>query len=129
MPKVKLVVTYDISDPDDYYSSQIIRQGITDWEDISGSELQFLRDNRWRLNSLAAAGGSVAIIVQDEVSILDRITTIRGFIRQEEDRAREEAEKKERAKQEKLLKRQAKTKADEIALLERLKEKYPDGQL
>lgn len=134
MPKVKVVLFQDASSDDDYYSQQIIRQGITEWEDISEEDYQFLRNNKHRIlngrNQVERFGyGTTAtIIVQDDVPVVERISTIREEIRKEQERDRKESEKRAALKAERELKKQlskrAKTEADERRLLEELQQKY-----
>jgi len=135
MPKVKIVLTSEgASDYDDYYSQQIIRQGMTDWEDISDEDLSFLQRNKWRLLDRQKHGPYLhpMIVVMDEEPILDKISSIKEFIRKEEEKAaKEEAErlaKKAAAKLKKELAKKARDEATELELLAELQRKYPSAK-
>lgn len=135
MPKVKILIATDSSsDYDDYYSRTILRQGITDWEEISEEDLAFLRNNLYHIVDRNVYGYSATpiLVVQDEVNLVQRIASIKDAIRIENERraAAEEAARKKReaAKLKKELAKKAKTEAAELALLNALKEKYENGE-
>jgi uncharacterized surface protein with fasciclin (FAS1) repeats len=76
MPKVKIFIASDSStDHDDYYSRVVLRQGITDWEEISDDDLVFLRENLDYIVDPKKYGYSAIplIISQDEYNIKKRI--------------------------------------------------------
>lgn len=136
MPKVKLAIltTANYSDSFDDYSIGVIRQGIIDWEDISDEDYDFLCRNRgYLLNKVLKIpdNSSVLIIKQDEESIPLRISSIRElFDKMEKDRIEEEKAriaKKEAASRKRKLKKEAKTKEEELALLDTLKAKYENN--
>lgn len=135
MPKVKILIATDSSsDYDDYYSRVILRQGITDWEEISDEDLAFLRNNLYHIVDRNVHGYSATpiLVVQDEVNLVQRIASIKDAIRVENERravAEEAARKKrEAAKLKKELAKKAKTEAEELALLNALKEKYENDE-
>lgn len=132
MPKVKIVLTSESgSDYDDYYSQQIIRQGMTDWEEVSQEDLDFLLRNKWRIVDRQKHGPYVhpMVVVMDDEPVLDRIASIKEFVRKEEERQKkEEAErlaKKAAAKLKKELAKKARDEATELELLAELQRKYP----
>jgi len=138
MPKVKLVLITDYHsyDYDDSYTSNIIRAGITDWDEISDDDYAFLMANRgYRLDQALKApnGSNVAILKQDDTPVLERVESITKLIRKmEEDRVKEEQAriaKKEAAAASRALKKKAKTEAEELALLAALKEKHEKGNV
>jgi hypothetical protein len=131
MPKVKIFIASDSStDHDDYYSRVVLRQGITDWEEISDDDLVFLRENLHYIVDPKKYGYSAIplIISQDEYNIIERIDSIKDRIRIETDRRNAEQEaarkKREASQRKKELAKKAKTEAEELALLDALREKY-----
>lgn len=135
MPKVKLVLVSNdgggYNDYDDYYGTAVIRTNITDWDEISDEEYDFLLKNKgYNLNQAMKIreGSSVMILKQDDEPVLNRIDSITKLIKKmEDDRIKEEQAriaKKEATALKKRLNKEAKTKDEELALLAALKEKH-----
>lgn len=118
---VKIVLVEETSD--DYYSRKIIRDGITDWEEISDEDYKILRYNVKRLYD-TEYNMEPMLIVKDDVPVIERIKSIKDAVAKE--RARQEAENRKR-QEAKLAREQAKLmkKVDsEKALFEKLKAKF-----
>jgi hypothetical protein len=118
---VKIVLVEDTSD--DYYSRKIIRDGITDWEEISDEDFQLLRYNVRMLYD-SSNNLEPMLIVKDDVPVVDRLKSIKDALAKE--RAKQEAEKRKR-EEAKLAREQAKLMkkvASEKALFEQLKAKF-----
>lgn len=135
MPKVKLVLAYarsaDYYDDYDTQSLNVIRSGITDWEDISEEDYAFLLKNEgYHLNKAMKVSEyhHVMILKLDEAPVVTRIESVTKLIaKMEADRLKEESEriaKKEQAALARRLKKEAKTKAEELALIDTLKKKH-----
>lgn len=136
MPRIKIVIMSTDSYYDDYdsYSHNIIRSGITEWEEISEKQYDFLMQHKgYHLDAaMKVPSGSTAIIIrQDEEGALLRVESIEKLIKKmEEDRIKEENErraKKEAAALARKLKKEAKTKEEELALLAALKAKHENN--
>ncbi len=124
---VKIVLAQEISldDYGDYYSREIIRGSITDWEEISDEDFKFLRNNMYHLFSSAAdAGLKPHLLVKDEVPIMQRIHSVRDEIRKYEEKKRQQQEKLEQEKADRARKRMLKKAQSELELLQQLQEKY-----
>jgi len=111
---------------DDGPSHQIIRQGVTDWEEISEEDYKLLKDNLYQI-SRKYNYCNILLIEKDPISAVDRITSIKGWLQEERIRQEQEAAKRKAAAEEKALKRMLKKAGDEKRLLEELKKKYPDA--
>lgn len=126
MPKVKIVLSHEYSTDD--YSTSVMGGGICDWEEITQEEVRFLRANLHKIDFGYGHNLSPVVIVQDEMKVMERIDSIKAVIAKEQENQRRTKEEEERRKREKALKRQAKTEAEEKALLATLEEKYRKGQ-
>jgi len=132
MPKVKLLITTSGVSYDEYdsYSADIIRAGLTDWEEITDQEYEYLKSKKYYLGQALKlrSGEEIVIMKQDDRPVVERISSLTTFIKKlEDERAKEEAarlKKKEDAALTRKLKKQAKTEAEELALLQQLKEKH-----
>lgn len=132
MPKVKLLITTSVASYDEYdsYSADIIRAGLTDWEEITDQEYEYLESKKYYLGQALKlrSGEEIVIMKQDDRPVIERISSLTAFIKKlEDDRVKEEAarlKKKEDAALARKLKKQAKTEAEELALLEQLKAKH-----
>lgn len=122
---VRIVLVEETSD--DYYSRKIIRDGITDWEEISDDDFDILRYNvRMLYNSQHNL--EPMLIVKDDVPVAERIKSIKDAVAKE--RAKQEAEKRKRedAKLAKEKARLMKKAESEKALFEQLKAKFESGE-
>ncbi len=127
--KIKIVLTQniDVSSDEDYSSINIIRQGITDWEEVSQEDYDFLISNLWRMH-LDYKDLSPTILVQDDVPVIQRINSIKERIqeekiKQEKEKAARQAQKDRRAA-ERQAKKELLTIESEKAMLEYLKKRY-----
>ena len=119
MRKVKIVLVEEFSDDD--YCKKIVRDSISDWEEIEEEDLTLLKNNLYRLVNLDRHGRfSPALIVADDQPIQVRLKGIRDEIEKEKKRAEaaklkrlESARKKKESKAEK-----------EKRLFEELSKKY-----
>jgi hypothetical protein len=124
---VKIVLAQDISldDYGDYYSRNIIRDSITDWEEVSDEDFNFLRGNlSWLFRSVQDAGMTPCLLVKDEQPIVQRIQSVKDEIRKYEENQRKQREKAEQEKAERARKRLLKQAKSELELLTQLQEKY-----
>lgn len=118
---VKIVLVEETSD--DYYSRKIIRDGITDWEEISDEDYDLLRYNVKRLYDMEH-NMEPMLIVKDDVPVIERLKSVKEAIGKE--RAKQEAEKRKR-EEAKLAREQAKLMKkvnSEKELFEKLKAKF-----
>lgn len=124
MPKVKIVLSeYDYGD--DSYSCATMKEGISDWEEISDADLQLLKTHR---HYIIGNTGSLApvILVQDEVPVKVRIEGIKKLLEKYRVVEEERKAKELKAKQERALKKQAKTEKQQRELFEQLKQKFEE---
>jgi hypothetical protein len=123
--KIKLLVMYGGSydSYSDEYSNRIF-QDISDWEEVSEADFQFIQSNLWRLKY--PPGGTFVIVRQDDQAIAARISDIKSEILKmqmaEEKRKAEEQKKKEERAAKRLA---SKLEKDKVAL-KKLLEKNPD---
>lgn len=126
MPKIKLLLVEETYyDYDDNYHEAVLKSGITDWEEVSEEDYDFLKRNKFRLKSVD--GSNILIVSQDSIPILKRIQDIKDEIQKEIDKAEEEKNKKKKKAEENRLKKLAKTEAQEKELLNILKSKYEES--
>ena len=126
---VKILLTRDvILDQDDYYSRKIIQDSISDWEEISDDDYNFLRNNLSRLYKPYQREYDLVpmLVVKDDKSVLDRIESIKEFIEQEKVREAKEKAAAEAKKIEQAKKRMLKKSKSELELFEELKKKFGD---
>ena len=128
MKQVKLFIAEDCYTDcyGDGPSTSVIREGVTDWEEISDDDYELLRSNLHRLVN-RYGGQQVVLIEKDAVPVKERISSIKQWIADERARLDQEAAKRKAAAEEKALKRALKKAGDEKRLLEELKKKYPDA--
>lgn len=126
--QVKIILGKEIlSSYDDPYNYTLIRDGITDWEEISDEDYDFLRRNLsylYKTYNEEYDNLVPMILVKDDKPVFDRISSIREFIEQMKTKETERKAEEERKKAEKAKKRMLKKVADERALFEQLKEKF-----
>lgn len=118
---VKILLMQELSD--DYYSQKLIRDSITDWEEISEEDLRFLRNNLHRI--YPPHGEFVpCIITKDDEPILERISQLRAAIEKEKRQQEEREAKKKQAKEAKERERLLKKLGSEKTLYEELKKRF-----
>ncbi len=118
---VKILLMQELSD--DYYSQKLIRDSITDWEEISDEDFKFLRAN---LHRIYPPHGEFApcIITKDDEPIVERISQLRAAIDREKRQQEEREAKKRLAKEAKERERLMKKLGSEKVLYEELKKKF-----
>jgi L-lactate utilization protein LutC len=122
MPRVRLLLfTNSSGDQFRYYSSELAGV-ITEWEEVTDEELEWLTTHIRKLE--APYGLHYVLVVEDLATTKYHIDSIRQFV--EEEKTKQEAEenkRKERARKTAETKRKNKEEK-ERKLLEQLKEKY-----
>lgn len=118
--KILLAQSFDV---DDYYSQSIIRDSISDWEEVNDDDFNFLKSNMYRIIEIPH-GFSPILLVKDHIDVKVRIAKVKELIAEE--RAKESAEKarKDKIKKDKEIAKRLKQADNEKALLEELKKKY-----
>jgi hypothetical protein len=122
MPKVRLLLfTNSSGDQFRYFSSELAGV-ITEWEEVTDEELEWLTTHIRKLE--APFGLHYVLVVEDLANTKYHIDSIRHFV--EEEKTKQEAEE---AKKQEINKKRAETKrrnkeAKEKAELERLQKKY-----
>jgi len=132
MKEVRIVLVHDISssyDDDDYDSQTIMRDGVTDWEQISDEDYRFLKDRWWQLSNEISTHdrGRPVLLEKDSCSVRQRIDSIREWIRKDQERLATEAAAKKAKAEERARKKLLQTAESERKLLEDLRRKYPDA--
>jgi hypothetical protein len=125
MPKVKIFLTQHFAD--DNYSTTLLRDSISDWEEITDEELKFLRNNIHKLNIAKYFDMEPTIVALDEAPVIERIQSIKAVIAKEKENERRTKAEAEERKQERALKKMAKTKQQELALLTQLAKTHKDS--
>lgn len=124
MPFVKIFLMerlgsyYDNSDVNS--EIEILSEGISDWEEISDDDLNFLRNN---LNLLAPYYGkqySPRLIVKDSQSVRERIQSIKDLILKQKLR-------RERELTEEIQKKENRKKKSKLKIFEKLKKELEDS--
>lgn len=124
--KIKLILVNGNYDYDDNYTARL-GEGISDWEEVTQDEYEFINANLWRLKlTNRNRADDIIIVRQDDISVADRIVGIKKEIeklaKQEEKRKNEEKLKREEA----AAKRAEKKLLKERQILERLIKNNPD---
>lgn len=118
---VKIVLVEETSD--DYYSRKIIRDGLTEWEEISDEDFELLRYNVRQLYDYTH-NLEPMLIVRDDVPVVERLKSVKDALAKEKAKQEADKRKKEEAKlareQAKLMKKVA----SEKELFEKLKAKF-----
>lgn len=118
---VKIVLVEETSD--DYYSRKIIRDGLTEWEEISDEDFELLRYNV-RLLYDYKHNLEPMLVVRDDVPVVERLKSIKDALAKE--KAKQEADKRKR-EEAKLAREQARLQkklGTEKELFEKLKAKF-----
>ena len=129
MKEVRVVLVHDSYADYDDVSNSIMREGITDWEQVSDEELKLLKHNWWRFGQDASRADNARLVLleKDVVPVQTRINSIRQWLKEEKDRLDREETARRRQADERLKKKLLKTAESERKLLEKLREKYPDA--
>lgn len=88
MPKAKLFLSN--TNVHSRYEESVISQGVSDWEDMTDDEINFIQGNLYKL-PVPFEGFVYVLIIQPETTILDAIKDIKKAI---QDELTVEAEKK-----------------------------------
>ena len=120
MPEIKIFLLEDYCYDDDNYRHRL-GEGISDWEDVSEDDLNYLRSNSYRFSNVIKS--PYTIVRKDNTPIQTYITSVKELVekdkRAEEKRKKEELRKKLEREQKKLQKKEE----SERQLYERLKAK------
>lgn len=126
MKQVAIIVTRDVlTNSDDYQDTYIkIANSITNWSEVTDEQYEILK----RAQTYDYHNNFTLIErPQNEMQFIE--ATVAGYLKWakkiEDQRAAEEQRRKDAALQRKL-KKEAKTKADRLKLLEQLKSEFPD---
>jgi predicted RNA-binding protein with RPS1 domain len=114
---------------DDYYDQQILTQGISDWEEISEEDFQFVQQNLHLLQKINNNVHQYVLVREPEGGALQAIKSIRDEV---ERAAKAEQERKAEAKrrsQAAAQKKADKARNKELEQLKKLKEKYSDVEV
>lgn len=122
--KIFRIINQYIHDDYDSYLHSVLREGVSDWEEISDEDFEFIRDNLTRLNF--KNGDQLIIVEKIDDGVPNTIKGIKDVINKSiaEAKAREDElkRKKERAAEQRAMK---KLERDRKAL-ERLIKENPD---
>ena len=130
MKEVRIVLVHDLSSGyDDDDSQSAIKEGVTDWEQVSDEEYRLLKDHWWRLSHEmgAYARGRPVLLEKDSEPVKQRIGSIREWVRKEQERVQAESAAKRAKVEERARKKLLKDAESELKLLEELRKKYPDA--
>ena len=122
---VKIVLVQSI-DCDDHYTQPVIRESVTDWEEVGDEDLAFLEKNLYRIVD-APYGYYPKLIFKDPMPIAQRIASIRILIDNEQAAQAAQQDRRRAAEQARQQTRMQKKADSELALLEELKKKYKDN--
>lgn len=124
MKQVKILLVEEVYT--DEYSNQVIRDSISNWEEVSDEDFAFLRSNLGRIWNTFGLGQNFrpVLLCSDDRPVSFRIESIKVAIEKQktlELAAKQVADEKKQAR---LLKKQAKTEEQERELLYALEKKY-----
>lgn len=121
MPKVKIFMSHEYPD---YYecSAEIITHGISDWEEITDEEYDYLRRNLYKLSD--PKYGRPVIIIQSDKTALEYIDSIKNFIAEEKRKVEEAKRLREEKKAKAAAKKQQDLEAKELKKFKELAKKY-----
>lgn len=130
MREVRIVLLHDLyTDYNDNESQAVIRDGVSDWEQITDEEYCLLKDNWWRLTHHLGNhdNGRPMLLEKDGVPVRQRIDSIREWVQQEQEKIQAEKAAKQAQAEERARKKLLKNAESERRLLEELRKKYPDA--
>jgi Trm5-related predicted tRNA methylase len=130
MKEVRIVLVHDLyTDYNDNESQAVIRDSVSDWEQITDEEYRLLKDNWWRLAHHLGNhdNGRPILLEKDRVPVRQRISSIREWVQQEQEKIQAEKAAKQAQAEERARKKLLKNAESERKLLEELKKKYPDA--
>jgi hypothetical protein len=126
--KVKLF-TYINVFIDDYYDNQVLTQGISDWEEITEEDFEYIKNNLHILQEANKHSQQYVLVREPEGGALQAIKSIKDEV---ERAAKAELERKAEAKrknQAAAQKKADKARNKELEQLKKLKEKYSDVEV
>lgn len=123
--EIKILLVEDMyNDIDDYNTSAVIKESISDWETVSDEDFEFLRKNMHVIAKKIPAGFRTVIVTKDPLRIAERIESVQAEIDRVKAEREAEQERQRKAQQERERKKLLKTKKTELELLAELKKKY-----
>lgn len=127
MSKVKARIFLTQHFCDDNYDQTILRSAAPDsgWEELDKADVDLLKKNIHRFTDYNTSGlYPTLVVIDEEISLKDRVATLKELVAQEKLRADEAKKKREEAAQKKKLKDLAKNQVKEKALFDELAKKY-----
>jgi len=109
---------------DDYSSTTVLRENISDWETVEDEDYEILRKNINMFVRQLPSGFRPIIVMKDPVRVVDRVINIKNELAALKAAQEAEREKRRKDEQDRAKKRMLKKAASELALLEELKKKY-----
>lgn len=118
---VKILLMQETSD--DYYSQKLIRDSISDWEEVSDEDFQFLHKH---LHSIFpySNGFTPMLMVKDDKPLVARIAQIKQVLDREKAKQDAERAKREEAKRAREKAKMLRKMASERELFEELSKKF-----
>lgn len=124
MPKIKVFQIYNryIDEYDGNIS--ILSQGVSDWEEVSDEDLQYIRSHFNCLENKTKA--QLVLVVQDEINTLGMIKEIKSTIEKMERAETKRKEERKKIEQENIAKKLARKLEKDRNALKALIETNPD---
>jgi hypothetical protein len=120
MPEVKIILGTEYVDP---WNTTILLDSITDWEEVTDEELEYLQHNLYKITTWPT-GLFPTILVKDVVPISIRIESIKNKIKEDLEHKKEKERRNKEAQEKRLATKQKNKEEKERKLLEQLKGKY-----
>jgi hypothetical protein len=114
---------------DDYTSTTVLRENISDWETVSDEDYDLLRQHMHMFLRQLPSGFRPIIVTKDPVRVVDRVVSIKDELAKIKAAQEAEREKRRKEEQDRAKKRMLKKAASELALLEELKKKYENNNV
>ena len=114
---------------DDYTSTTVLRENISDWETVSDEDYELLHKHMHMFVRQLPSGFRPIIVTKDPVRVVDRIVSIKDELAKLKAAQEAEREKRRKEEQDRAKKRMLKKAASELALLEELKKKYENNDV
>lgn len=123
--EIKILLVEDLyNDIDDYNTSAVIKESISDWETVSDEDFEFLRKNTAVIDRKIPSGYRAVIVMKDPLRISERIESIQAEIDRVKAEQQAERDRRRKKQEEQERKRLLKSQKTELALLAELKKKY-----
>lgn len=104
MPKVKILLSSDHWSDDDYHTT-ILRQGLTDWEEITDEELKELKSGLFLVARKHFGNLTPIVVVQSEEPVLNTLAAIRAEWKRIDSERKKQQEEEARKREERKAKR------------------------